>query len=68
MSTNETNTDPDFYLLRLQITNDCTNAGQNLLDERHHLTNLHLHKMPPALECNFNERVASHVLDTVVRF
>lgn len=54
-------------LLRLQVTNDSVDVIEDLVDEGHDLPDLHLNKMSPALLCNLDERVARHVLHTVMR-
>ena len=54
-------------LLRLQVAYDGADVGQDLLDEGHHFTGLHLYEVPPAFLCDLDERVARHVLNAVVR-
>ena len=53
-------------LVRLEIADDGSDVVEDLLDERHHLQLLNLHEMAATLLSYLDERVASHVLDTVV--
>ena len=54
------------HLLRLQVTDDSVDAVQNLINEWHYLPDLNLNKMTTAFLCYFYERVACHVLNTIV--
>ena len=56
------------HLMGLQVAHDGSDVIEDLLNERHHLQLLHLHKMPPTLLSYLDERVARHVLNTVVSF
>ena len=56
----------DAHLLRLQVTDDSVDAVQYFIDERHQLTDLHLHEVTTAFLSYFDERVTGHVLNTVV--
>ena len=53
-------------MLRLEIADDRVDVAEQLVDEGHHLPHLDLDELPPALLCNLDERIASHVLDTLV--
>lgn len=57
-----------WYLLGLQVTDDGVDIVEDLINERHHLSHLNLHKMPPALLSDLNERVTCHVLNSIVGF
>lgn len=56
------------YLLWLKITNDWINWGQDFFNERHGLSNLHLHKLTSTLLSNLDKSVTCHVLDTIMCF
>ena len=53
-------------LLRLKVTDDGVDVVENLVDEGHHLSHLHLDKMAPALLGDLDEGVTGHVLNTIV--
>lgn len=55
------------HLLWLQITDDAAHCGEDLIDESACLVGLNGDKVAAALDGDFNEGVAGHVLDTVVR-
>ena len=52
--------------MRLEVADDGSDVVEDLFDERHHLQLLDLHEMAATLLSYLDERVASHVLDTVV--
>ena len=56
------------YLLWLKVTDYCVYAVQYFLDKRHHFTNLYLHEMSPTFLCNLDERITSHVLNSIMCF
>jgi len=56
------------HLLRLKVTDDGIDAVQYLINERHNFPDLNLHEVTPTLLCYFDECVARHVLNTIVRF
>lgn len=53
-------------LLRLKVTDDRVNVVEDLIDEGHHLSHLHLDKVAPTLLGNLNEGVARHVLNSIM--
>jgi len=55
------------HLLWLQVTDDRVDAVQNLINEWHYLPDLNLNKMTTAFLCYFDECVARHVLNTIMR-
>jgi hypothetical protein len=52
--------------MRLEIANDRVDTAENLLDERHILAQLDLNEVSSALLRNFDERIARHVLNSLV--
>jgi len=54
-------------LLDLQITDDGVHGVEDLINERHHFTDLNLNKVTPTLGRDLYESVACHVLDPVMR-
>lgn len=57
-----------WYLLGLEVTDDSVDVVEDLINEGHHLSHLHLDKMPPTLLSNLNERVTRHVLHSIMGF
>lgn len=57
-----------WYLLGLQVTDDGVDIVEDLINEGHHLSHLHLHEMPSALLSDLNECVTCHVLNSIVGF
>lgn len=53
-------------LLRLQVTDDGVDVVQDLVNEGHHFSHLHLDKMTPALLGDLYESVTGHVLNTIM--
>jgi len=53
-------------LLDLKITDDGVHGVEDLINERHHFTDLNLNKVTPTLGRDLYEGVARHVLDAVM--
>lgn len=57
-----------LYLLRLKIIYDGTHCTQNFIDESTNFVGLYCDEMSSAFDSDFNECVASHILNTIVGF
>ena len=50
----------------LEVTDGGSDVVEDLLNERHHFHELNLHKVTSTFLSYLDERVARHVLDTIV--
>lgn len=53
-------------LLWLEVTDDGVNVVEDLVDERHHLSHLHLDEVAPALLSDLDECVTGHILNSIM--
>lgn len=58
--------EPCADLLWLEVTDDCVDVVEDLINEGHHFSHLHLDEVSSALLGDLDECVAGHVLDTVM--